>query len=200
MFGYDRTWWRFLQKWVMRITVDINVCTTSMMFTQLYIRVGILLTCWKHWKTWAHITSLLLYFLLTKWSRLKNILLYKMYPSCCINCIVSLQGQIPTFILVTCLPCISSDNKNNVKRLSFLYLDSKKKSYLHSQTYKYTRRDINHTFFVRLTSLCVISDESISKGHEPRWTVIFHVRVIPYNALPLFSKCSMENMIKCYTY
>ena len=125
MFGYDRTWWRFLQKCVMCITVDINVCTTSMMFTQLYIRVGILLTCWKHWKTWAHITSLLLYFLLTKWSRLKNILLYKMYPSWCINCIVSLQGQIPTFILVTCLLYISSDNKNKVKNLSFPYLDSK---------------------------------------------------------------------------
>ena len=56
---------------------------------------------------------------------MKNIMLYKMYPSWCTNCNVSFQGQIPTFILVTCLLCISSDDKNKVKRLSFPYLDSK---------------------------------------------------------------------------
>jgi hypothetical protein len=78
------------------------------------------------WKAWAHITSLPLYSFIDKVIKtVNNILLYKMYPSWCTNCNVSLQGQIPTFILVTCLLYISSDNKNKVKNLSFPYLDSK---------------------------------------------------------------------------
>ena len=78
------------------------------------------------WKAWANITSLPLYSFIDKVIKtVKNILLYKMQPSWCTNCNVSLQGQIPTFILVTCLLCISSDDKNKVKRLSFPYLDSK---------------------------------------------------------------------------
>ena len=118
----------------MYATVYINVCTSSMMFTQLYIRVGILLTCGKLLHT-PHVIKLEglspcnqftpLHFIHKVIKTMKNIMLYKMYPSWCTNCNVSFQGQIPTFILVTCLLCISSDNKNNVKRLSFLYLDSK---------------------------------------------------------------------------
>ena len=118
----------------MRATVDINVCTTSTKPTQLYMRVGILLTSGKHLHThhfikreglspYNQLTPLL--FIDKVIRTVQNILLYKMYPSWCTNCNVSLQGQIPMFILVTCLPCISSDNKNNVKMLSFLYLDSK---------------------------------------------------------------------------
>ena len=143
-------------------TVDINVCTTSMMFTQLYIRVGILLTCGKHLHAhhfikleglspYNQFTPLL--FIDKVIRTVKNILLYKMYPSWCTNCNVSLQGQIPTFILVTCLPCISSDNKNNVKRLSFLYLDSKT---IHIYTPIYKKRHQSYLLCMSYKLVCNI--------------------------------------------